>query len=758
MELVSGDQPKRFGVRFWLVIAVVFFAAALFSYTIYRNITGNASTSLTNLTKVSYSDSFVDSVGVNTHMDSQYYNISSIQLNPTTVQNDVLTLINNLGVRHIRDAAAPATQASWVHTWFSTSVTVPYYNQLKALTAKGVGVITPATNGYNAEWKVITCDKLATDTMAILLQAQCAPGVAPADYATTSIVLPALDQTTIQTAVGNMISAGIKVEAIEGYNEYHTYIPGSLAGKTADQIYPANWEQVISLYTQKVTKPAATALGIQAIGPSIVPMFGNATNGCATWYNYSPPLFASATDKTCGAPATPLSDLSSTVDYSNTHAYQSTYGGGVNAWLNGNNVKTWWNNVFSSSKPKIFTEVGYPDTQFVPAVQEKYTARSLFELFNSGVKRTYLYELLDETDKTGIEGSFGLAGFNSDGTVKLKPSYTALQNIITLLKDSGGTSFPLVDPGISLSDPSGGNVHNSVFQNSSGDYYVALWNEPATASTATDSTISNVSLSFTQKSDISVFRPSTSATTTLQTASSASSITLSVPDDILLIKVHPIASSKPAIIISSPTSGATLSGVTNISASATNGSNTITSMVVKADSTVIGSYTASPYSFSWDTSTVANGSHSLVFTATDNLGNTNTSTMTVNVSNATRSLSSTIHVSDLAAVGTKNNIRWTAKVTISVVNSSNAIMPGVAVTGSWGGGLTGNATCTTDSTGKCSVTSASLSTSKSLTFSVTLLAASGYTYNATANTDPDTDSNGTIITVKAPGTTTGKKK
>ena len=77
--------------------------------------------------------------------------------------------------------------------------------------------------------------------------------------------------------------------------------------------------------------------------------------------------------------------------------------------------------------------------------------------------------------------------------------------------------------------------------------------------------------------------------------------------------------------------------------------------------------------------------------------------------------------------------RWTATVTISVADQNNAAVEGVVVTGTWSGATSGSASCTTGSNGTCAVTTPSLSSGTSVTFSVTNLAKDGATYVPSAN-------------------------
>ena len=82
----------------------------------------------------------------------------------------------------------------------------------------------------------------------------------------------------------------------------------------------------------------------------------------------------------------------------------------------------------------------------------------------------------------------------------------------------------------------------------------------------------------------------------------------------------------PMVSITAPTSGSTLSGITTLSANASDNV-AVASVQFQLDGTNLGSaLTASPYTLSWDPTTVAAGTHTLTAVATDTSGNTATST------------------------------------------------------------------------------------------------------------------------------------
>jgi hypothetical protein len=89
-----------------------------------------------------------------------------------------------------------------------------------------------------------------------------------------------------------------------------------------------------------------------------------------------------------------------------------------------------------------------------------------------------------------------------------------------------------------------------------------------------------------------------------------------------------------SVSFSNPGNGATVSGSTTVTVTGAGG--TGYSYEVKADGTSI--YTGTNATFSWNTTTVANGAHTLQATATDSLNRTASASITVTVSNTTTAL------------------------------------------------------------------------------------------------------------------------
>jgi hypothetical protein len=129
----------------------------------------------------------------------------------------------------------------------------------------------------------------------------------------------------------------------------------------------------------------------------------------------------------------------------------------------------------------------------------------------------------------------------------------------------------------------------------------------------------------------------------------------------------------PTATMTSPANGATVSGTVAVAANATDDV-AVASVQFVLDGTNYGSpLTTAPYSFSWNSATVANGTHTWAATATDTSGNTATSaTITVTVNNASlpglvasygldEGSGTTVHDSSTKNNnGTVSNATWTA--------------------------------------------------------------------------------------------------
>ena len=95
-----------------------------------------------------------------------------------------------------------------------------------------------------------------------------------------------------------------------------------------------------------------------------------------------------------------------------------------------------------------------------------------------------------------------------------------------------------------------------------------------------------------------------------------------------------VDNAKPVVSLAAPNGGAPVSGTVTLSASASdNVGVTQVQFFVDNSSTALATDTTSPYSATWNTTAVSNGTHTLSAVARDAAGNTTTSTRSVTVAN-----------------------------------------------------------------------------------------------------------------------------
>jgi subtilisin family serine protease len=128
----------------------------------------------------------------------------------------------------------------------------------------------------------------------------------------------------------------------------------------------------------------------------------------------------------------------------------------------------------------------------------------------------------------------------------------------------------------------------------------------------------------------------------------------------------------PTTSITSPAGGATVSGTTTISANASDNVG-VSRVEFYLGGTMLGSDSTSPYSYDWNTTTVANGTYSLTTRAVDAAGNVGSSAaVSVNVSNGGGGGNCSITEQLLSNPGFESgNVTWTADTGV-ISASTNA--------------------------------------------------------------------------------------
>ncbi|MCL4191686.1 MAG: S8 family serine peptidase [Thermoguttaceae bacterium] len=154
------------------------------------------------------------------------------------------------------------------------------------------------------------------------------------------------------------------------------------------------------------------------------------------------------------------------------------------------------------------------------------------------------------------------------------------------------------------------------------------------------------------------------------------------------------------------------------------------------------------WSASWNTPQFADGSYILTATAYDSANQATTSAAVAVVVN---NLVSTFHVADLDGTASWiNKNSWRARVSVKIVDTAGSPLVGATVYGKWSNSVTVFSGIT-DANGWIALESSSLSkTIAAVSFTVTDVRYSTWTYRAEENADPDGDSSGTTITVSRP--------
>ncbi|MGC9468834.1 MAG: S8 family serine peptidase [Anaerolineae bacterium] len=218
----------------------------------------------------------------------------------------------------------------------------------------------------------------------------------------------------------------------------------------------------------------------------------------------------------------------------------------------------------------------------------------------------------------------------------------------------------------------------------------------------------------------------------------------------------PSTDSPPSASIFSPADGSTVSGNVTIQVSASDVEDAKETLAVEVEIDERGWQTASYneasgyHEFIWETAELSDEStHTINATVTDSAANTaGAEEVTVTVDN---SVTSSLHVGDLDGTPISYGSTWAAVVTVTVHDAEDNPLPGANVLGSWDGGSSGSAACTTGTDGRCTLTSDPIhKRTHETTFAVQDVTAADVAYDASANHDPDGDSDGTSITVLKP--------
>lgn len=214
----------------------------------------------------------------------------------------------------------------------------------------------------------------------------------------------------------------------------------------------------------------------------------------------------------------------------------------------------------------LVTETGYRSGSAPSEISQlaaaKYIPRTYAEYFRLGVAQNYVFEMTD------IPGTYNYGLLNS--AFAPKPAYTALKNLIGLLGEAGWNSSqqvwipPAFTPGVLDYTLSGAtpNLHHVLLQKSTGVFYLLLWQEVSSydPTTRTDLTNPTVPVSLTFNLPLaSAALYQLQSSTPVATFSSPRSITVNVPDEVVVLQLTPggtPATTAPVVALTATTAGA----------------------------------------------------------------------------------------------------------------------------------------------------------------------------------------------------------
>jgi hypothetical protein len=221
-------------------------------------------------------------------------------------------------------------------------------------------------------------------------------------------------------------------------------------------------------------------------------------------------------------------------------------------YAGGEPPEPWLGNALSEARggprerPIYFTEAGYHNalaatTGQAPASEEAaaiYLPRTLLAAFGAGVRRTFVYELLDEKPEPALsdpEQHFGLLRHD----LSPKPAFTAIKTLVAALRSSAGEGAGALDWDVRAA---GEVVERLTLMRRDGSRVLALWRPVSVwdqdARAAVDPGVVPVELVLGREaSDISVWRPSVSEQPVLR-RERARRLRLELGGDLVLVSLR----------------------------------------------------------------------------------------------------------------------------------------------------------------------------------------------------------------------------
>jgi hypothetical protein len=418
--------------------------------------------------KARSADDFVDSIGVAGHFTKTNSPYSTNYHLPSSTGNSLRHLIQELGIRHVRTGAPAAFSERWINERI-----MDLYHGLGIRSVLVVDRRIGPTYNDNSN---LNTDQAGIDNIVANLAGRNHAIYPPS--ATSYFLWPA-------------------IEAIEGPNEYDISNNAVRTG-TGAVTDLVNWAPSLQTFMSRLQSSVAGQSVLNSV-PIIAPAL----------------LVPEFLDEQSEA-----NPVSAYIDAGNGHCY------GVNPdrpekmqrfhHLVVEGSRVWPNKELWMTETGYTTAINEADGQGISEkAQRKYHGRMLAQAFHRGVKRTFLYELCDqwvdlatENDGSGSlnrdgiaknngQAAFGLIALTNTSTppstpippsttdrhqvpnsgiftLRRKPAFHALRNLISILKDPGA---PYYAGSLDFTLDSSFNIGHLLLQKRDGKFYLVLWNQ-----------------------------------------------------------------------------------------------------------------------------------------------------------------------------------------------------------------------------------------------------------------------------------------
>jgi hypothetical protein len=231
-----------------------------------------------------------------------------------------------------------------------------------------------------------------------------------------------------------------------------------------------------------------------------------------------------------------LGDLSEFADLANIHSYNGGRRPTENLEMQRQVVQQ-----TAGKKPIVSTETGYhtavaTSNGHLPISEQgagKYLPRLLFDYFEQGIVRTYLYQFYDHIPPSNEnpEANFGLVRY--DFTVR--PAYVAIKNIIALLQENSPRA-KLDKLDIRLTGQTK-ELKTALLQKNDGTFVLALWQDLPVWDRRIRGDLRNeplpVEVALPEVMELSLYRPSSGSRPI--TSSTNRTIKVLVPDEVVML-------------------------------------------------------------------------------------------------------------------------------------------------------------------------------------------------------------------------------